>query len=323
MTKKIIVLGGSGMLGSMVADYLSRDPDLEVTATTRTEKLAAVCQARLGKINWLLLDATAADGGSCAKSIAGFDWVINAIGIIKPLIHDDNPQEIERALRVNALFPHTLASAASATGSRVLQIATDCVYDGTKGHYVEPDTHDPLDVYGKTKSLGEVFAKEVHHLRCSIIGPEFKEPKSLLEWFLGQSEGAQVNGFVNHNWNGVTTLHFAKLCQGVIKEDLPLPRLQHVVPRGEVTKHEMLGHFARCFRREDLTVNPTAAATVIDRTLATDDKRVNRELWVAAGYHNPPSVPEMIEELAQFDFRMKAGEAPARAGAEVLAGDRS
>lgn len=308
MSKRVIVLGGSGMLGAMVADYLSRVPDLEVTATTRTEKLAKACEVRLGKIGWRLFDATAVEPSSCAESITGFDWVINAIGIIKPLIHDDNAEEVERALRVNALFPHTLARAASASGSRVIQIATDCVYDGTKGHYVEADVHDPLDVYGKSKSLGEVVADSVHHLRCSIIGPEFKEPKSLLEWFLGQSTGAQVNGFVNHNWNGVTTLHFAKLCQGIIKEDLPLPRLQHVIPSGEVTKHEMLENFARYFGREDVSVNPTAAATVIDRTLATSDERLNRELWAAAGYEHPPAVSEMIRELAQFDFRMKVGQ---------------
>ena len=34
-----------------------------------------------------------------------------------------------------------------------------------------------LDVYGKTKSLGEAYDLNVHHLRCSIIGPEPKEYK--------------------------------------------------------------------------------------------------------------------------------------------------
>lgn len=303
MPKKVIVLGGSGMLGSMVADYLSRDPELEVAATTRTAELASSCRARLGEVRWDLFDAAGHDE-SGAGLLDGFDWAVNAIGIIKPLIHDDNATEVERAVRVNAYFPHALARGAEASGTRILQIATDCVYDGSKGRYVEPDAHDPVDVYGKTKSLGEVHSPKVGHLRCSIIGPEFKEPKSLMEWFLGQSPGASVNGFVNHNWNGVTTLHFAKLCHGVIKRDVALPHAQHVVPRGEVTKCEMLQLFARDFGREDVTINPTEAGVVIDRTLATAHEGLNRELWDAAGYADPPSVPQMLEELARFEYRL-------------------
>ena len=38
----------------------------------------------------------------------------------------------------------------------ILQIATDCVYSGATGGYTESSSHDALDVYGKTKSLGEV-----------------------------------------------------------------------------------------------------------------------------------------------------------------------
>ena len=66
-------------------------------------------------------------------------------------------------------------------GARVLQIATDCVYSGAQGAYVETDLHDALDVYGKTKSLGECQEPNVYHLRCSIIGPEPKDFKFLIE----------------------------------------------------------------------------------------------------------------------------------------------
>lgn len=307
MTIKVIILGGSGMLGSMVADYLARDPELQVAATTRTEELAALCRERLGDVRWHLVDAATIDQAGSEKLLDGYDWAINAIGIIKPLIHDDNAFEVERAVRVNALFPHTLARWAAASGTRVLQIATDCVYAGTKGRYLEQDVHDPVDVYGKTKSLGEVYGGPVHHLRCSIIGPEFKEPKSLMEWFLGQPQGATVNGYVNHVWNGVTTLHFAKLCHGIMKLDINLPHSQHVIPKGEVTKLELLQLFGRCFGRDDVTINSTKAGVVIDRTLATADDLLNRELWTAAGYSEPPSVPEMLAELAAYEYRMSPG----------------
>ena len=54
---KVIVLGASGMLGSMVLDLLRRDKNLEVAATTRNEDLRKSFQARFPEVQWQLLDA--------------------------------------------------------------------------------------------------------------------------------------------------------------------------------------------------------------------------------------------------------------------------
>ena len=310
MKKRVLVLGGSGMLGSMVVDYLARTREFELAATTRSKLMQQVCLGRHGDVSWSEFDASD-DAADAPKIFEGHDWVINCIGIIKPLIHDDNAAEVERAVRINALFPHLLAGW-TAGRSRVLQIATDCVYSGSKGSYGEGEEHDALDVYGKTKSVGEVQAAHVNHLRCSIVGPEMKEPRSLLEWFLGQAQGSAVNGFVNHNWNGVTTLHFAKLCQGIIKQDLSLPQVLHIIPDGIVTKCEMLEHFARCYGRDKVTIRPVEAASVIDRTLRTDHEDLNGQLWMAAGYEKAPALVDMIEELAGFDYGQANGRIDAR-----------
>ena len=286
----------------MVADVLSGECELSVNATVRTKALAAACSERLPEIGWRLFDAETLESEKLAKAIEGNDWVVNAIGIIKAFIHDDKAVEVERAVRVNALFPHLLARAAEETGARVIQIATDCVYSGQKGRYIESDKHDALDVYGKTKSLGEVTSSRVTHLRCSVIGPETKSHVSLLDWFLGQQKGAKLNGFTNHQWNGVTTLHFAKICRGIITRNVRLPQLQHIVPKGAISKCDMLRCFAENCQRGDLTINPSEAGVVIDRTLATVSAEPNLKLWGAAGYPQPPTVPEMIAELARHDF---------------------
>jgi dTDP-4-dehydrorhamnose reductase len=190
-------------------------------------------------------------------------------------------------------------------GAKVLQIATDCVYSGHKGRYSESDHHDALDVYGKTKSLGECHLPSINHLRCSIIGPETKDHKFLVDWFLGQPQGAAVKGFSNHQWNGVTTLHFAKICRGIIREDLELPHLQHVIPGDIATKAEMLRAFGRYFNRPDIKIEVVEAATTIDRTLQTENRGLNQAIWAAAGYEQPPTVEEMIRELSTFTLRMR------------------
>jgi len=298
---KVMVLGASGMLGSMVLDYLSRDSDLELAATARRRDLLRSLSKRLNNVEWRFLDAERGTAKEITAVLGDAAWAVNAIGVIKPYIHDDNAAEVERAVKVNALFPHALARAAEQIGCRVLQIATDCVFSGRRGHYTEKDGHDPLDVYGKTKSLGEVFSKNVYHLRCSIIGPEPKGHLSLMDWFLGQS--GSVNGYANHQWNGLTTLHFAGICWGVIKRGLELPHMQHVIPGGRISKAGLLQCLAREYARGGTTVTSANSSVAIDRTLATMNEPLNRQLWEAAGYERSPSVPEMVAELAQFDYR--------------------
>jgi dTDP-4-dehydrorhamnose reductase len=170
---------------------------------------------------------------------------------------------------------------------------------------VESNKHDALDVYGKTKSLGEVWLPNVNHLRCSIIGPEPKSYVSLLEWFRRQPHNAKISGYKNHLWNGVTTLHFAKICHGIIKDNTALTYLQHVVPSGDITKNDLLCCFSRCYKRLDIQITATNASEVIDRRLATENQQTNELLWKNAGYKTrPPKIEEMVEEMADFEYRL-------------------
>jgi dTDP-4-dehydrorhamnose reductase len=290
------------MLGSMVTDELARRAGIRLTATWRAST-QMLQRAAIPGAAWVRFDACNPNLEEALAACGRYQWIINAIGVTKPLIRDDNPQEIERAVLVNTRLPHEVARFAAAHDARVLQIATDCVYSGAKGAYVETDPHDALDVYGKTKSLGECYAPNTAHLRCSIIGPEPKDFKFLIEWFRTQPVGARVNGFINHKWNGVTTLHFARLCAGIIEADIPLPHLQHVVPEGVISKAQMLHEFAAAYRRSDVQINDTNASKVIDRTLSTMNPELNRQLWSAAGYPTPPAVPQMIAEVAAYPYR--------------------
>lgn len=302
--QRVIVLGASGMLGSMVVDLLSRDERIMVVGTVRNAELQEIGKAAVPNADWQLFEVGCEEETARQLTALGrADWVVNAIGLTKPYTRDDNAAEIERAIVGNALFPHLLASHFAGDSGQVLQIATDCVFSGTRGHYREEDSHDPIDVYGKTKSLGEVLLPNIHHLRTSIIGPEHKSNAFLLEWLRHQPVGAELNGFTNHRWNGVTTLQFGQICHGVIVEGLELPQLQHVIPVNEVSKYELLCYMRDSFGRPDVQINPQEAEPSVDRTLTTRNAHLNERLWRAAGHGSPPTVARMVEELAAFDYR--------------------
>jgi dTDP-4-dehydrorhamnose reductase len=284
------------MLGSMVAHHLGGDESLDVTATFRPTTTRLDWPARVPSVSWREFS-----GPEDLHVVAGHDWVVNCVGVIKPLIAEDDPVRVEDAVRTNSLLPYQLAATCAESGASLIQIATDCVYSGSEGRYGEGALHDAIDVYGKTKSLGEVPAAHVHHIRASIVGPETARARSLLEWFLGHPRGAVVSGYLNHRWNGVTTLHFSKVARGIIS-GVDAPRRHHLVPAGEISKHDLLRCFAEAYDRGDLTIEGVNASTVIDRTLVTEQQAANLALWNAAGYQAPPSVGEMVTELAGYPY---------------------
>lgn len=299
--RKVAVLGANGMLGSMVMRVLSLDDNFSLIGTVRKGSEAKSLAKKYPQSKIKVLDLDNAGVSQIKKAILGSDWVINCIGILKPYISEDDPFKIQRAIRINSLFPHLLANAAESINARIIQIETDCVFSGRRGDYVETDPHDPLDVYGKTKSLGETFNKNVYHLRCSIIGPEPKAHVSLLDWFLLQKKNTQVNGFTNHLWNGVTTLHFASAVRGIIKKNLRLPRLQHFIPQDKLTKAKLLEESKKAFDRKDIKITPVKADLVLDRTLSTINPEANQKIWLAAGYDTCPTIREMLKELGEFN----------------------
>jgi len=307
--KKILVLGGNGMLGSMVVDHIVSKGGFEVHASVRNLNGCRKVIDKVPKVEWHAFDIKRNEDieRELADLLSGKDYAINCIGIIKPYIHDDKPLEVERAIVVNSLFPHILARCAEKTGVHVIQIATDCVYSGLKGDYDETAAHDPPDAYGKTKSLGEVYSDLVHHVRCSIVGPEPMNCLSLLEWFLSQKTGATVKGFVNQYWNGVTTLHFAALLHGIIEKELfkHIGHLVHVVPSYKISKAGLLQEFAKAFNRSDVIINSVSTETAKDLTLATVRSEFNLQIWKSAGYSSPPTIPEMIKELGDYPYRFK------------------
>ena len=289
---KVLILGATGMLGSAVVDEFV-DFDGDVFATSRGKLIDHLPSG----FNEVSFDASSDDLANTFKEYGPFDFVVNCIGIIKPYINDSDDKQRLTAVQVNSLFPQKLADWASTTGAKVIQIATDCVFSGAKGDYLESDPHDALDVYGKSKSLGEVPNDSMMHLRVSIIGPEVGRSTSLLEWVRNQPQDAQIFGFTDHLWNGVTTNHFGKLARGVIEGGLFKPGVFHVVPGNKVPKNELVVTIATVFGRQDIKIEPKASGNTIERTLKTTDEAFNSELWKAAGYSTPPTIEQMIEEI--------------------------
>lgn len=279
---RVAVFGHSGMLGLAVCETLSSS-GFEVIKVGRENAMVPFEVGR-DKLESLPL--------------AEVGFIVNCIGLISHLIDERDPISRLKAASLNALFPHELASYARLKGIKVIQIATDCVFSGKSGGYLESSEHDASDTYGVTKSIGEVKAQNVMNIRASIIGREKRGFRSLLEWVLRQPLEAEVSGYTDRLWNGVTTLAFARVVAGVIREGLFQAGTQHLVPRDKVTKAELVRMIAKEFGRLDIHVQNQSSGIHKDLTLDTVNSIINAALWSAGGYKQVPNINQLIGEIA-------------------------
>jgi len=123
-----------------------------------------------GQIGWELQRSLAPLGEVVACDRARLD--IADLDRVRAVIRESRPQlivnaagytavdraEAKEALagRVNAEAPRVVAEEAQRLGAWLVHYSTDYVFDGAKsGPYLEEDTPNPLNAYGRTKLAGE------------------------------------------------------------------------------------------------------------------------------------------------------------------------
>ncbi len=286
---KVLILGGSGMIGTGLAQSL-QTAGVSVKVTSRS----GIALERLPGVEVHKFQATTDSIEALAKNLEPGDYIINCIGMVKSLIHDDQPESCDAAYFLNSTFPGKLAAVAETLGLRVIQMATDCVYSGKDGNYSETSPHDALDVYGKSKSLGEVPSPAFMNLRVSVIG---KGSQGLYHWVASQPQNATISGYLDHQWNGITSVEYGRIIAGIIRADLFTPGVHHIVPIGSVNKSELVHLIAANAGRTDLVINPIDSGKSVDRTLTTNNQDFNAKLWSGAGRASVPSVAELVAQI--------------------------
>lgn len=229
-----LILGGSGMLGHKVWQTFA--PRLETYATFRGnaeeyQSFGIFDESRaVGEVVAENFDSVAR-----AFGVVQPDVVVNCIGIVK---QDASAKDPIPSIAVNSLFPHRLAEFCATRGTRLIHLSTDCVFSGRKGNYSEDDLPDAVDLYGRTKLIGEVANEGCLTIRTSMIGRELKSAHGLLEWFLSQRDG-RVRGFKRAIFSGFTTRALAEVIGKIIVEQPELNGVWHVAAE-PISKFDLL-----------------------------------------------------------------------------------
>ena len=295
---QIAILGSTGMLGTGLLDYF-HSVDVPVTEISRNSG------GLYPNNRHIQFDITRNPVSKLIDGLSNNSFLINASGIIKHKINSNSLENLADAIKVNSVFPHELSEKCIAKKVRIFQIATDCVYSGEQGNYSETDLHDPTDIYGVTKSLGEGESQNVMTLRCSMIGLERDSSFEFLNWVIDQPPDQTIQGFENHLWNGLTTLHVAKILKGIIDTGGFLEGVHHLVPKDFTSKLELIELVASEFERQDLVVVKSKGDKAVDRRLITVNNGRNRDYWKWAGYAQPLGISEMIAEYKDWTSKLR------------------
>ncbi len=263
---KVLLLGGSGMLGAAVHAELA-DRGHELAWPSHRE-----CDISDGDDVLARLEAVEPD------------VVLNCAGVSPPAPGkpDIPDREIEMVF-ANACGPQVLAHACRQRGARLIHVSTDCVFSGhlfrswTNGaplRYEAQDEPDARDIYGRSKIVGETLGPILDErgavVRTSFIGLRH----GLLRWLLDQAEAGHVNGYRNALWTGSTVWEVARGLAD-IAEDASSHGIIHLATTEPHSKYDVLLRLAELLRL-NVAIVPVESPYV---NRALRPTRTIRDLW--------------------------------------------
>jgi dTDP-4-dehydrorhamnose reductase len=282
---RILVLGVNGMIGSTIFKVLSDNLGWIVFGSLRNKSEVNLLPHALQSN--IFTDVDLLDFDFLADIIYKVkpSVIINCAGLTKHRAGSDDPLV---SLPINSLFPHKLAKLARLCGARLIHISTDCVFSGVRGNYLEVDTPDAIDVYGRSKALGELNCEGTLTLRTSTIGHELCGSYGLLDWFLSQ-EG-ECRGYQNAIFSGFPTVIFAQIIRDVVIPHHELSGLYHVAAQA-INKFDLLSLIAETYQKDIEIIRDESFK--IDRSLNAD------RFKLATGYESP-TWPELIKIMHAY-----------------------
>lgn len=135
--KRVLLIGGSGQLGSDILELF-----------TPVHELVAPAPEELDLLDYKNLLPV-------LESFLKIDLVINCAAMTNTALCEE---KVDEAYAINGYATLEIARFAKRRQIPLIHISTDYVFDGKKGTpYVESDQVNPLSVYGKSKELGETL----------------------------------------------------------------------------------------------------------------------------------------------------------------------
>ena len=226
---KILILGGTGFLGSYFTRALSNVATIHTTqkshvVTSQKIVVSRFNQDRLEEVDKFIEEQ------NCTV-------VINCIALTEI---EKCEQQPELAYWLNSELPGYLSSITRKIGAKFIHFSTDAVFDGSRSFVSEREKPSPISVYGKSKFLGENMVMEKNDksliVRVNFFGRN-PNGQSLFDYFhrnlLMEKE---VHGFADVFFTPLYAGHLVEATMNLIS--LNENGLFHIVGDERISKYE-------------------------------------------------------------------------------------
>ncbi|WP_370088656.1 NAD(P)-dependent oxidoreductase [Ekhidna sp.] len=145
--KTVLITGANGLLGQKLVQLYDQQDGISVIATGKGENRNAS-----GRYTYTQMDVTSKEDVSHVVSKYQPDVIINTAA----MTHVDQCElDPETCWTLNVTAVENLIGACEASGSFLIQLSTDFIFDGESGPYVEDDLPNPLSKYAESKLASE------------------------------------------------------------------------------------------------------------------------------------------------------------------------
>ena len=281
---KTLIVGATGLLGSNILKTFSQVSGNYVFGTIRRDSQSKLFKAQMRENLFTINDANNIGLLNNLFLTIEPDVVINCLSLSSA----DRLKKKNTDHNLYSKLPHKLSIICKENNARYIHISSDCVFSGKKGNYKETDTPDPLDIYGKSKVLGEVIDENSINIRTSFFGHTIERNYGLLDWFLGQDK--KCFGYNKYIFSGMPAVILSMISRDVVVPNQEMKGLYNIGAPA-ISKYALLELIADVYQK---SIN----------VIKEDSIEVNRSLdstkfFKESGY-KLPSWREMIEAMHSF-----------------------
>jgi dTDP-4-dehydrorhamnose reductase len=288
---RILLTGASGQLGAYVLRELVR-AGLHVAAWSGT-RAGSLEGVRLTPVDLSDRGATEA-----AFRTAHASAVIHAAAVatVSECLRDP-----DRAQRVNVDGTAAIAELAAATGTRLVHVSSDVVFDGAKGWYTEEDDCHPLSAYGRTKAAAEQAARLAPASVIARISLLFGPTRVGRPAFFDQQQAALREGrrvvLFEDEWRtplGLATAAQALVC--LARSDIT--GLLHLGGPERMSRYEMGLRLAAYLHADPSPIVAASRSSAAAAEPRPRDTSLDSSRWRALFPHHPwPAFEQAIREM--------------------------
>jgi len=241
---KLLVTGGSGLLGSKIAELAENEYEVFSGYSSHEPEF----------------------GEPVRFDLVNEESVLRALKEVKPdvIVHsaamtDVDRCEVEKNLTyaINVKGTELIADFARKNGCFLVYVSTDYVFDGEKGMYREENDVNPINYYGFTKLLGERACKSFCIARtCVIYGARPASGKVNFALWLVRNleEGKEVKAITDQFVTPTLNTNLAEMILEIVERRIE--GVLHLAGATRVSRFEFALEIAKIFGFDESLIKP-------------------------------------------------------------------